>query len=87
MDAEEFRRRGKEMVDYAADYLESIQKRRVFPDVEPGYLSKLVPDHAPEQPDKWEDVFKDIERVIMPGVSLISSDGFSVQNVVLIMYM
>ena len=69
MDAAEFRRRGKEMVDYVADYLETIDKRQPLPDVEPGYLRELIPDMAPEVGDKWDDLFKDIERVIMPGVS------------------
>ena len=69
MDAEEFRKRGKEMVDYVADYLENIRERRVYPTVEPGYLSKLIPQEAPQEPEKWEDLFTDIERVIMPGVS------------------
>ena len=39
---------GKEMVDYIADYLENIRDRRVFPDVQPGYLRELLPDHAPQ---------------------------------------
>ncbi|CAH1792590.1 unnamed protein product [Owenia fusiformis] len=69
MDGAEFRRRGKEMIDYVADYLENIQERRVFPTVEPGYLHQLIPDHAPEEGEKWDDLFKDIERVIMPGVT------------------
>ncbi len=37
--------------------------------VEPGYLRPLIPDSAPEMPDKWQDIMKDIERVVMPGVS------------------
>ncbi|KAL6489109.1 hypothetical protein MHYP_G00028500 [Metynnis hypsauchen] len=69
MDAAEFRRRGKEMVDYVADYLENIEKRQVYPDVEPGYLRALIPEEAPEQPETYEDVVKDIERVVMPGIT------------------
>uniref|UniRef100_A0A8D0FKQ9 Aromatic-L-amino-acid decarboxylase n=1 Tax=Strix occidentalis caurina TaxID=311401 RepID=A0A8D0FKQ9_STROC len=69
MDAAEFRKRGKEMVDYIADYLEKIEKRQVFPDVEPGYLRPLIPDCAPQDPESFEDVFKDIEKIIMPGGS------------------
>uniref|UniRef100_A0A8C8CV73 Aromatic-L-amino-acid decarboxylase n=1 Tax=Oncorhynchus tshawytscha TaxID=74940 RepID=A0A8C8CV73_ONCTS len=69
MDAAEFRRRGKEMVDLIADYLENIEQRPVYPDVEPGYLRSLIPEEAPEEPDTYEDVVKDIERVIMPGVT------------------
>ncbi|XP_058602836.1 aromatic-L-amino-acid decarboxylase isoform X3 [Onychostoma macrolepis] len=69
MDAAEFRRRGKEMVDYVADYLENIEKRQVYPDVEPGYLRSLIPEEAPEEAESYEDVVKDIERVIMPGAA------------------
>uniref|UniRef100_A0A493TDQ1 Aromatic-L-amino-acid decarboxylase n=1 Tax=Anas platyrhynchos platyrhynchos TaxID=8840 RepID=A0A493TDQ1_ANAPP len=69
MDAAEFRKRGKEMVDYVADYLEKIDKRQVFPDVEPGYLRPLIPDCAPQDPESFEDVFKDIEKIIMPGAA------------------
>ncbi|TDH12119.1 hypothetical protein EPR50_G00067510 [Perca flavescens] len=69
MDAEEFRRRGREMVDYVANYLENIEQRPVYPDVEPGYLRSLIPTEAPLEPDNYDDIIKDVERVIMPGVT------------------
>ena len=59
------------MVDYIADYLETIRDRRVFPDVKPGYMRKLIPDEAPEQGENWDQIFGDVERVIMPGVSIL----------------
>ena len=59
---------GKETVDYIADYLKNIRNRRVFPDVKPGYLRELIPDEAPQKGEDWDDIFKDVERVIMPGV-------------------
>uniref|UniRef100_A0A3Q3GAR2 Histidine decarboxylase n=1 Tax=Kryptolebias marmoratus TaxID=37003 RepID=A0A3Q3GAR2_KRYMA len=42
--------------------------RRVIPDVKPGYMRELLPDAAPAEPEDWENIFNDIERVIMPGV-------------------
>ncbi|CAO2640673.1 Aromatic-L-amino-acid decarboxylase [Lemmus lemmus] len=69
MDSNEFRRRGKEMVDYIADYLDGIEKRPVYPDVEPGYLRPLIPTTAPQEPEAYEDIIKDIEKIIMPGVT------------------
>ncbi|XP_062514933.1 aromatic-L-amino-acid decarboxylase-like [Corticium candelabrum] len=69
MDVDEFRRRGKEMVDIVADYYSTIRERRVLSDVQPGYLRPLLPSEAPNEPEKWEDVVKDIERVIMPGIT------------------
>uniref|UniRef100_A0A8C5BV08 Aromatic-L-amino-acid decarboxylase n=1 Tax=Gadus morhua TaxID=8049 RepID=A0A8C5BV08_GADMO len=69
MDAAEFRRRGKEMVDFVADYQENIEHRRVYPDVEPGYLRSMIPSEAPLEPESYEDVLRDVDRVIMPGVT------------------
>uniref|UniRef100_A0A182QJR3 Histidine decarboxylase n=1 Tax=Anopheles farauti TaxID=69004 RepID=A0A182QJR3_9DIPT len=69
MDFDEYRRRGKEMVDYIADYLQNIRERRVLPDVQPGYMRNLVPESAPLDGERWENIFADIERVIMPGVT------------------
>lgn len=79
MDSREFRRRGKEMVDYIADYLDGIEGRPVYPDVEPGYLRALIPTTAPQEPETYEDIIRDIEKIIMPGVSvyLRSNDGWA----------
>ncbi|KFB44891.1 aromatic amino acid decarboxylase [Anopheles sinensis] len=69
MDFDEYRRRGKEMVDYIADYLQNIRERRVFPEVQPGYMRNLVPESAPLEGEQWDSIFGDVERVIMPGVT------------------
>uniref|UniRef100_A0AAX7UP25 Histidine decarboxylase n=1 Tax=Astatotilapia calliptera TaxID=8154 RepID=A0AAX7UP25_ASTCA len=69
MQAEEYNRRGKEMVDYITKYLGSIRERRVIPDVKPGYMRQLLPEAAPTEPEDWENIFNDIEKVIMPGAS------------------
>lgn len=69
MEPAEFRKYGKEMVDYIADYLENISKRRVVPSIEPGYLRNCLPKEAPKKPESFEQVLKDIEQYIMPGVN------------------
>ncbi|XP_066271117.1 aromatic-L-amino-acid decarboxylase-like [Branchiostoma lanceolatum] len=76
MDHDEFRKIGKETVDYIADYLETVQTRPVYPGVQPGYLRGLIPAEAPQDPETWEDVFADVERVIMPGVTHWHSPDF-----------
>lgn len=40
----------------------------MIPDVKPGYMKDLLPDTAPAEPEDWESIFNDIEKVIMPGV-------------------
>lgn len=59
---------GKEMVDYICQYLSNVRERRVTPDVQPGYMRAHLPDAAPMDPDSWDSIFGDIEKIIMPGV-------------------
>lgn len=69
MDAEQFRVAGKQMVDFIADYLETIRDRPVLPSVQPLDIKNMLPAEAPEQGEPFEEIFADIERIIMPGVS------------------
>lgn len=68
MDVEEFRTRGKEMVDYICEFMTTINGRRVTPDVGPGYLRPLLPGEAPHEPESWDEIMRDVESKIMPGV-------------------
>ena len=70
------------MVDYIADYLENIRDRRVFPDVKPGYMRELLNDTAPLEGEEWDTIFKDVERVIMPGVSSKNKVIIKIQAVI-----
>ena len=69
MNSKEFRQRGRQMVDYIAEYMESVADRRVTPDVEPGYLRALIPNKAPQEGEEWEKIMSDVESKIMPGVT------------------
>lgn len=69
MDTEEFRVRGKEMIDYMCSYVDTLSSRRVTPSVEPGYLRKILPKEAPHNPESWDDIMADVDNKIMPGVS------------------
>ncbi|CAH8472314.1 unnamed protein product [Schistosoma turkestanicum] len=57
------------MIQYVANYLENIHERKVFPNIRPGYLAKLLPNEAPNEPESWEDIMNDVESMIMPGVT------------------
>ncbi|XP_047000053.1 aromatic-L-amino-acid decarboxylase [Schistocerca americana] len=76
MEAEQFKEFATEMADYIANYLENIRERQVLPKVSPGYLRPLLPDEAPQKPEKWQDVMADVERIIMPGVTHWQSPRF-----------
>ncbi|XP_051158829.1 aromatic-L-amino-acid decarboxylase-like [Leptopilina boulardi] len=76
MDSEGFRDFSRAVIDYIINYNETLRDRNVLPCVKPGYLSRLVPTEAPNEPESWQDVLKDIERVIMPGVTHWHSPQF-----------
>ncbi len=45
MDSAAFRKYGKEMVDFVADYWDSMRDRTPLPDVQPGYAREMVDDY------------------------------------------
>ena len=69
MDPEEFRARGHEMVDWVADYLAGVTEYPVNSQVEPGAIRNALPDRAPEQPEPFADVMRDLNEIIMPGIT------------------
>ena len=76
MTAEEFRRHGKAMVDWIADYYARIESFPVLSQVKPGQIRAALPASAPEQGEPFEAMMKDIESVILPGVTHWQSPNF-----------
>ncbi|XP_026279511.1 aromatic-L-amino-acid decarboxylase-like isoform X1 [Frankliniella occidentalis] len=76
MSPDEFREFGKAAVDFIADYIGNIRDRPVLPAVEPGYLAPLLPAECPQDPEPWQEVMKDLEAHIMPGVTHWHSPSF-----------
>jgi aromatic-L-amino-acid/L-tryptophan decarboxylase len=69
MNGDEFRKRGHELVDWMADFLEGIEQRRVTPGIAPGDVLRRLPLHAPEQGEPFDALFRDFESVILPGMT------------------
>ncbi len=69
MTPEEFRSHGKDLIDWIADYWDSVGQRPITPDITPGEIRALLPDRAPEQPEPFDAVVADLDRVVMPGLT------------------
>lgn len=69
MTAEEFRRHGRDVIDWIADYLETIEKHPVRAQVSPGDITAQLPAHPPELGTSFADVLADVDRVILPGIT------------------
>ncbi len=76
MTPEEFRRHGREVVDWIAAYLEQLEELPVASTVEPGWVRAQLPEHAPEHGEPFADVLADLDRVIVPGLLHWQSPGF-----------
>ncbi len=81
MSTDEFRRRGKEMVDWIADYIDRLngpgtERPPVMAQVEPGQVYRSLPVHPPSEGEPWEAIAADIDRLVMPGVTHWQSPGF-----------
>ena len=76
MPAEEFRRRGKEVVDWIADYYEKVESFPVMSRVKPGEIRASLPKHAPQQGERFEAMLGDVEKLILPGITHWQSPNF-----------
>ncbi|KXZ45278.1 hypothetical protein GPECTOR_56g374 [Gonium pectorale] len=64
------------MVDMICDYYSTVGQQRVKPGVEPGFLRGQLPASPPEQPEAFEDVLRDVQEKLMPGVVHWQSPSF-----------
>jgi aromatic-L-amino-acid decarboxylase len=69
MTPEEFRRFGHQLIDWIADYREGIAERPVMARTVPGEVKGRLPTAPPEQPEDFAEVFRDLEHIILPGLS------------------
>ncbi len=67
--AQEFQKRLHELADWIADYRENIGERRIAPDIKPGAILAQLSVAAPETGESLDEIFSDIARVIVPGVT------------------
>lgn len=63
-----FRKHLHEVADWIADYRENIAELRISPAAKPGAIIAALPTAAPETGEPLEQIFADIERLILPGV-------------------
>ncbi|KAK6063316.1 hypothetical protein SCUP515_12507 [Seiridium cupressi] len=76
MDSNQFREAAISSIDEIVRYYDTIEERPVVSTVEPGYLRKLLPDHAPEDGEPWSDIQKDVQSKIVPGLTHWQSPNF-----------
>ncbi|MFN8505660.1 pyridoxal phosphate-dependent decarboxylase family protein [Kouleothrix sp.] len=69
MTPEEFRRIGHQLIDWVADYRASVAELPVMSRAEPGEVRDQLPAAPPEQAEPFEHIFRDLDQIIVPGLS------------------
>ncbi len=76
MAPEEFRRFGYAVIDRVAELLAHPERVRVFPDVRPGELIAALPAGAPDEPEPFERILEDYDRLIPRATTHWNHPGF-----------
>jgi aromatic-L-amino-acid decarboxylase len=76
MTPDEFRRHGKAVVDWIADYYERIESFPVVSRAKPGEIRGSLPAQPPERGESFEAMLQDVEKLILPGVTHWQSPNF-----------
>lgn len=69
MTPEEFRKNGYAVIDWVANYMEQVETYPVFSQVQPGDIAAMLPEHAPQEPEDFDALLKDLDDVVMPGIT------------------
>ena len=60
---------GAAALDWAARYLEGVRDLPVLAQIRPGEISARLPTSAPEDPEPFADVLRDLDEVLLPGMT------------------
>src|SRR5256886_9787364 len=71
-----FREDGAAALEWAASYLERVGEYPVLAQVEPGDIRARLPASAPERPEPFADVLRDLDEVLLPGITHWQSPRF-----------
>ena len=69
MDWEDFRKRGRDAADWAADYHLNLRDRPVRAQTKPGEIIAQLPKSAPDTAESIDAILNDLEQTIMPGMT------------------
>jgi aromatic-L-amino-acid/L-tryptophan decarboxylase len=76
MSPEEFRARGHAVIDWIADYYKRIESFPVLSQATPDQIRSSLPAEAPQQGEPFENILRDVEQLILPGITHWQSPNF-----------
>jgi aromatic-L-amino-acid decarboxylase len=76
MTPDEFRARGREVIDWIADYMEHVEELPVMSRVQPGDIAANLPNHPPARGEQFDAVLSDLDEIVIPGITHWQSPNF-----------
>jgi aromatic-L-amino-acid/L-tryptophan decarboxylase len=76
MDYSQFRQAGHELIDYITDYLQNVQDKPLFADVEPDFLNKLFEEPIPDHPQSLPAIQKILQEKLIPYCTHVNHKGY-----------
>ncbi len=76
MTPEQFRRYGREVVDWIADYYQRLETLPVMSQVQPGEIRRRLPPDPPMHGENFAAILKDMDKVILPGITHWQSPNY-----------
>lgn len=76
LDKKSFRAEAHKLVDWMADFYENIESYPVKSQSKPGQVIRQLPPHPPTKGEPFDQVFKDFESIILPGMTQWQSPNF-----------
>jgi len=76
MNINEFRKHAHELVEWMAGYMENVENYPVKSQVSPGDIFNKIPDKPPLHPESFKALMKDLDTIIMPGITHWQSPDF-----------
>ncbi len=73
---DDFRRMGEAAVERLARYFETLEKRPVLARTKPGEVLARIPPRAPEEPEPWEAIERDLDLLVEPNLTSWQSPGY-----------
>lgn len=76
MSPDEFRKNGKKMIDWIADYYENVEKYPVLSQAKPNEIADQLPTKAPNDSESIDQIMADFNSILMPGITHWQSPNF-----------
>ncbi|MFC1483961.1 aminotransferase class V-fold PLP-dependent enzyme [Candidatus Neomarinimicrobiota bacterium] len=73
---EDFQRNGEALLEWLMEYHRKLDQLPVQSQVQPGHIRDLLPVEPPTRGEPFEDILRDVDEIILPGITHWQSPNF-----------